>query len=59
MRCKAFVLPVFPLELGLAWVTAVWVAWASARDPEPLWAPGDVSRNHRHVLCSTMPRFAT
>ena len=59
MRCKAFVLPVFPLELGLAWGDRRLGGMGSARDPEPLWAPGDVSRNHRHVLCSTMPRFAT
>lgn len=47
MRC----LPssVFPLALGFALVAAVWVAWASTRDPETLWAPGDVSRYHRHV----------
>jgi len=47
MRC----LPssVFPLAMGFALVTAVWVAWASTRDPEPLWAPGDVSRYHRPV----------
>ena len=47
MRC----LPssVFPLALGFALVTAVWVAWASIRDPEALWAPDDMSRYHRHV----------
>lgn len=47
MRC----LPssVFPLTLGIALVTAVWVVWASSRDPETLWAPGNVSRYHREV----------
>lgn len=41
--------PVFPLAVGCAVLTVVWVAWASTRDPEPLWAPGDVSRYHRQV----------
>lgn len=37
------------MALGFALVTAVWVAWASIRDPEALWAPDNVSRYHRDV----------
>ncbi len=47
MRC----LPssVFPLVVGATVIVMGWLGWASMRDPEALWAPGDLSRYHADV----------
>lgn len=34
-------------------VLLVWVGWGSLRDPESLWAPGDLSRYHADVAACT------
>lgn len=31
----------------------IWLAWASTRTPEALWAPGDLSRHHADVQSCT------
>lgn len=40
---------VFPLVLGVTVLVVGWLGWASTRDPESLWAPGDLSRYHADV----------
>ena len=47
MRC----LPssAFPLVVGATVIVMGWLGWASMRDPEALWAPGDLSRYHADV----------
>lgn len=30
-------------------VLLIWIGWASMRDPESLWAPGDLSRYHADI----------
>ncbi len=51
MRC----LPsnVFPFVLGATVVVVGWLGWASTRDPEALWVPGDLSRYHADVKSCT------
>ena len=34
-------------------VLVIWLAWGSFRDPETLWAPGDLSRYHADVARCT------
>ena len=34
-------------------VLMVWLSWVSSRDPEPIWAPGQLSRYHADVARCT------
>jgi hypothetical protein len=46
-------LSVYPVALAVAGVVVIGLGWASAYDPEPLWAPGELSRNHAgQVTCT-------
>lgn len=40
---------VVPAVAAATLVLFIWVGWASMRDPESLWAPGDLSRYHADV----------
>lgn len=44
---------VFPLVIGATLIMVGWLGWASTRDPESLWAPGDLSRYHADVKACT------
>lgn len=40
---------ILPITLALTLLLIGWLGWANERDPESLWAPGDLSQYHAEI----------